>query len=413
MSSKLHLFQAYGIECEYMIVQADTLRAMPVSDKLLQELSKEERCSDVVRGEVGWSNELVKHVMEIKCNGPLHDLKHIRHVFSQDIAEINTILKEKFSARLMPTAMHPLFNPQFETNLWPYDEEKIYHTYNKIFNCKGHGWSNLQSVHINLPFDGDHEFARLHAAVRLVLPIIPALAASSPIVEGKITGLHDNRLQYYMMNQKKIASVSGHIIPEQIFSIDEYDRLLQRIYSDIQPYDHDGILQHEWLNSRGAIARFERNAIEIRLMDIQESPRADFAIIAAVVSMIRALVDETWVDFGYQKTLKAEDLKKIFLACLSKGEHAHITDHNYLKVFGKTEELSALNLWKACSEELLQKNDYPLLHFYEDLKVILNQGTLSTRILKALQGESKTPEHIISVYSKLCDCLSSGSFFHG
>ena len=32
------------------------------------------------------------------------------------------------------------------------------------------------------------------------------------------------------------------------------------------------------MNSRGAIARFDRNAIEIRVIDVQECPKADLAI---------------------------------------------------------------------------------------------------------------------------------------
>ena len=36
---------------------------------------------------------------------------------------------------------------------------------------------------LNLPFSSDEEFGRLHAAIRLLLPLLPALAASSPLVE--------------------------------------------------------------------------------------------------------------------------------------------------------------------------------------------------------------------------------------
>ena len=43
-------------------------------------------------------------------------------------------------------------------------------------------------MHVNLPFADDAQFARLHAAIRLVLPLLPALAASSPIAEGSVIG---------------------------------------------------------------------------------------------------------------------------------------------------------------------------------------------------------------------------------
>ena len=60
---------------------------------------------------------------------------------------------------------------------------------------------------------------------------------------------------------------------------------------DIAPLDPDGTLQHEWLNSRGAIARFDRNAIEIRVLDIQECPVADLAICFQVMSFLKIFDD--------------------------------------------------------------------------------------------------------------------------
>src|SRR5690606_3311880 len=94
--------------------------------------------------------------------------------------------------RLMPSAMHPWMDPLTQTRLWPHENSPVYEAFNRIFGCQGHGWSNLQSMHINLPFEGDEEFGRLHAGIRLILPILPALAASSPFVEGRATGLMDN-----------------------------------------------------------------------------------------------------------------------------------------------------------------------------------------------------------------------------
>src|SRR5665811_1134453 len=92
---------------------------------------------------------------------------------------------ETMGAQLMPGAMHPWMDPHSETRLWLGDNAVIYGAYDRIFDCKSHGWANLQSMHVNLPFADDNEFARLHAASRLVLPILPALAASSPIAEDK------------------------------------------------------------------------------------------------------------------------------------------------------------------------------------------------------------------------------------
>ena len=121
----------------------------------------------------------------------------------------------------MPTAMHPWMDPN-DVELWPHGTRVIYDTFDRIFSCKGHGWANLQSLQINLPFAGDEEFARLHAAIRFLLPILPGLAASSPIIDGERNGILDNRLVVYRSNCARIPSVTGEVVPEPIGSIGEY-----------------------------------------------------------------------------------------------------------------------------------------------------------------------------------------------
>jgi hypothetical protein len=59
--SRIHLFQGYGVELEYMIVDRDTLAVKPIADELLKyELGRYD--SDFENGMVTWSNELVLHV---------------------------------------------------------------------------------------------------------------------------------------------------------------------------------------------------------------------------------------------------------------------------------------------------------------------------------------------------------------
>ncbi|MCX6128011.1 MAG: glutamate-cysteine ligase family protein, partial [Proteobacteria bacterium] len=299
MSKTLGLFEAFGIELEYMIVDCQTLAVKPICDEIIQVLAGE-IVNEVSLGRVNVSNELVAHVIEFKGNGPQSDLKRLQQSLQSEIEKMNLLLK-RWNAQLLPTAMHPLMDPRTETKLWQHGQNSIYKTYDRIFDCKGHGWSNLQSIHINLPFSNDNEFARLHAAIRIALPILPALAASSPVVEGRITQQVDSRLGFYAQNQKKIPAIIGDIIPEAVFSRREYEeRILEKISRDISSLDPEGELESEWLNSRGAIARFERNAIEIRVLDIQESLPADFAIISLVISLVKSLVYERWIPFKRQ-----------------------------------------------------------------------------------------------------------------
>ncbi len=159
----------------------------------------------------------------------------------------------------MPTAMHPWMNPRTETRIWPHENAEIYAAYDRIFDCKRHGWGNLQSMHLNLPFADDHEFARLHAAVRLLLPILPAIAASSAIAEGRNTGWMDFRMENYRTHQARVPLTIGKVIPDTVSSRVAYERdILAPMYREIEALDAKRILQHEWLNVRGAVPRFDR-----------------------------------------------------------------------------------------------------------------------------------------------------------
>src|SRR2546421_126116 len=122
------------------------------------------------------------------------------------------------------SGLHPWMDPARDMRLGPHEGSEIYETFNRIFGCRGHGWANLQSVHVNLPFADDEEFGRLHAAIRLILPIVPALAASSPFVEGRATGMLDNRLAVHGSNSSRVPSIAGRVVPEPVFSIQRYRR---------------------------------------------------------------------------------------------------------------------------------------------------------------------------------------------
>lgn len=403
----LHLFQAYGIELEYMIVDIETLDVKPIADEVLKSLAGE-ITNEVTFGNVTWSNELALHVIELKCSAPTADLEQLSADFMEAVQQMNRVLAE-FKAQLMPSAAHPWMDPETETVRWPHDNAEIYATYDRIFDCKGHGWSNLQSMHINLPFHGDEEFARLHAAIRLLLPILPALAASSAILDGKDTGFWDKRLDYYRRNQKAVPVLTGQVIPEAVFTKDDYyTQIFDRIANDIKAHDPEGILEPIWLNSRGAIARFDRGAIEIRVLDVQECPEADLAIATLIIHTLKLLVEEYFVPLSAQKQFKTESLAAIFRQVIKHGEHSLIDDQNYLKAFGMNavSEVSAIEIWNFIKRKIDRKYPNALNNWRDEIDLIMDEGTLSTRILNALETNLEH-ENLKMVYSELCDCLEN------
>ena len=407
--SALHAFAGYGIELEYMIVDRRTLAVMPIADSVLFAAAGA-RVADVGHGRFGWSNEIVLHLLEIKNSQPDPALEPLVAGFQAEVDHINQML-HPMGARLMPAGMHPWMDPAAETRIWPHDNAAIYRAYDRIFNCKTHGQANLQSMHVNLPFASDDEFARLHAAVRLVLPILPAIAASSPIVDGRSSGFLDARVAVYRNAVDRIPSVIGQAIPDTIGSRAEYEaRVLAPMYRDIAPHDPHGTLQHEWLNARCAIPRFDRNAIEIRVIDVQECPQADLAIAAAATAVVRALYDAVLSPLAMQQAVATDRLVSILDACMRDAERAVIDDSGYLRLLDFPDRAcQAGELWQHLTDASPPADPES---WREPLGVILAQGPLARRILRAV-GQETSKGRLHAVYGALCDCLETGRMFKG
>lgn len=409
-SYPFHLFDAIGIELEYMIVDRDTLDVRPICDELFRLAAGENACDvepDGPEGVVSWSNELALHVVELKTQRPATSLEDLANTFQDHVRRVDALL-EPMNARLLPTAMHPWMDPNHETRLWPHENNEIYRAYDRIFGCKGHGWGNLQSTHINLPFANDDEFGRLHAALRLVLPILPALAASSPIVDGAWSPISCHRMEVYRTNSKRVPMMAGLVVPEPVFTRADYEQqILGKLYDQLLPLDPEGVLRHEFANARGAMARFDRGAIEIRVLDIQECPQADIAIAALIVEVVRAIVDERWQGYDDQKRASTDALHGVLLDTIRYADRTRIRERAILDVFGiQSGMVWGADLWKHLLEQVIP--DHP--QWTPLLRRMLNTGTLANRIGRYVR-RFPTKHELHGIYAELADCLHNGELF--
>ena len=404
-------FEGFGIELEYMIVNENTLDVLPIADRLLDAVGGAEDM-DVERGDAAWSNELALHVIEIKTAGPAQDLAAAARTFRHQVSDMSALLQTE-GACLLPTGMHPWMNPLKETKLWPHQNNEIYQAFDRIFDCRGHGWSNLQSCHINFPFGTEEEFGRLHAAIRLALPLLPSIAASSPYKEGTRGEHLDSRLATYRSNCARVPLVTGNVIPEPVFTYGEYQNLLSQMYASIAPLDPEGILQEDWLNARGAIARFDRQAIEIRVLDTQECPEQDLAIAFFVTQLVEALYREDWISYEEQRKWTEFDLVEVFDAAVLSGQTAEVSSE-YTRALG-----SKASRLREVASDLFERLIPRSSPHRTRLELIRDEGSLAERIVRRIErtpsehpGSPAHPgerERLFVVYSNLAECLASGA----
>jgi len=408
----LGLFAGYGIEIEYMVVDRAGLHVRPIVDELLRHFAGS-YVGDIEDGAIAWSNELALHVIELKTNGPAPSLRGLAGEFQRSLARLEQAL-EPMGATLLPGGMHPTMDPARDFRRWPHDCAEVYGAYDRIFDCRGHGWSNLQSCHLNLPFADDDEFGRLHLATRALLPLLPALAASSPYCEGRFTGWLDWRLQVYRDNQARVPRIAGLVVPEPVTTRERYYRdVLEPIWADVAPFDPQGLLREEWLNSRGAVPKFFRDALEIRLLDAQECPAADLAICALVVAVLRALCEERWVSLAELAALGTEDLADLLWQVARDGDRAVVAHAGLLRALGlPPRALPALDVWRRLADRTLPDAGTGDAWLDQPLRTILAHGPLARRMLAAA-GAAPDQAQLSALQRQLSDCLLGGTVFGG
>ncbi len=342
-----------------------------------------------------FGKEMQLHVMEIKANNPFKSPVSFEETMQKAVQTLNQTVS-RHGARLLGTGMHPFLKLE-ETAIWPHRHRKIYQEYAKIFNLKQHGWLNIQSFHLNLPWKKEADAIKQHNLLANLCAYLPAIAASSPIYEGKIGEKVDNRLYFYKLNQREVPSVTAEIIPEYASSFKQYrHEVIERYSEDLAKAGADKtLLFREWVNSRGVIFRFDRSALEIRVMDEQECIKSDIALSCFVRAALRGLMaaDAELLPHGL--------LVKDFNSVINHGLKAEVSNPH-----GRT----ARQICQHYLDMALENADEEEKKFLWIIKKRIEHGSLSELIQeRILRKAQKTNFHeaVVDVYSTLINCLST------
>jgi len=390
--------QVLGPEHEFSVVD-EKLQPLPIVDKVIKNLhGRVVNYADF--GDFTLGKELQAHVAEFKANRPFSSPKAFEETMHSAVLKILDFLGKRYHARLLGLGMHPFLKLN-EARVWSHRDRNIYEALGRIFNLNQHGWLNIQSFQLNLSYANENEAVRLYNALAEELPYLPAIASSSPIYESKFGEFSDNRLYFYEINQREIPSITGDIIPEPVGSFEEYEKTTVGRYSeDLAKVNAPKcILYKEWLNSRGAVFRFDRRAVEIRIMDEQECVKSDVALSCFIRASLRGILRR-----GEQQTphkVRVENLGAVIRDGLearvlhSKGSTAREVCRYLLNVAEK----------EASNEER---------RYLWVVRKRIDEGSLSNivrrNVVKRMQRTSPE-EAMFSVYSALTKCLEENKVY--
>lgn len=323
-----------GTEHEYSINDGQ-FHAVPDSDRILKDICGRYG-NEILFGDVKLGKELQKTVLEMIPRQHGDELALLEAQLVRGMDKFNRLFKGRY--QLLGLGMHPLVHLK-EIPVWDHDEGEYYEVYDRLFDIRQHGWLNIQALQINLSYGSSRELIHLYNRIRSLLPALIAVTAASPMVEGVLTGVCDNRLVFYRENQKEIPRICNRIIPETIRSVTDYRTRQEEVFRELRSRGAE-ILCEEWVNSGGEIIRFSRKCLEIKALDEQESIHSDMAVCAFVRSLIRCrtlpveqdrdcLLDLTEDAIRYGTGGMRDDLVRLYDAA---WRHATRDEQQYLPV---------------------------------------------------------------------------------
>ncbi len=269
--------------------------------------------------------------------------------------------------------------------------------------------SFTSGLRLDLHFVRESDFGRLHAAVRMVLPLLPALSASTPFRDGRATGLHSARLRACVDLYDRHPERVGAFVPEPVFDPNDHDReVLGPIARAMGSSKRGDSQDPQALNLRSATAHLDQGIISIHGIDAQENAAADMAVIEFTIAVLRALVAGRWSSNYLQRAWSSEDLMSVMLATIRDGSGATIANRDYLFMLGmlKQEQVSVSALLKHLFVELYgELSENARGH----VGLIIEHGCLSARML-ARAGKRPGTDKIRGICAQLAACRTAGPF---
>jgi carboxylate-amine ligase len=216
-------------------------------------------------------------------------------------------------------------------------------------------------------------------------------------------------MAFYKTNQRRVPEIAGDVVPEYMTSFAQYRRdVFEPIYRALDQLPGAERIRNEFVNSRGAIPRFVRDALEVRVVDLQECVKMD----VAVAGFVRLAAKGLWrlLDAGHLRLPEHAMLVEDYEACVAQGRAARVEASHLCAAVGYRPGAATAT---TALHELLdlawgesQGADQPYLRLVEER---IRTGSLAELVLRATaldrRSEGEGRAAIERVYGELADCL--------
>lgn len=239
------------------------------------------------------------------------------------------------------------------------------------------------SIHINIGISDPEALMRACRIVRVEAPLYLALSASSPFLDGQVTGYHSTRWQMFPKTPAHVPLFTSH--SHFIHWTEEQLKLgtmqnVRHLWSSVRP--------------NGDRRPYNLNRLELRICDLITSPISLLAVTALLEARITQLLNDPSLDPLQLSHLSADDL-----VALSDANEAAVAVHSLDAELSHWLDGSKI-IARNWIEELYQEV-FPIAKgrgfscFLSPVKKILREGNLALQWLQQYQSGMTIPEIIV------------------
>jgi carboxylate-amine ligase len=320
-----------GIEEEFALVDPDTLLLVPRFEGLRDAAATDPVLSAAVAG------ELISSEIEIRSGAGV-DVDDARARQAEARRRLFALARDHGIA-LGATGTHPLSD---------YREQHIIDTehYRRVEDgLKYVAWrNNTFSVHVHVGVRGADRAIRVCDRLRPILPLLLAVTANSPFVDGRDSGLHSARSQIFTKSFPRCG------IPDSFGSWRawaDYVELLVRTASIVE-------FTQLWWSVR---PHHGFGTVEVRICDAQMTAEEADAVCALIVACVRRAAEE--VDAGETPPdLPGRLIEENMWRAIRHGLDGRLLDLEapIVEEFPAAETLDRLKAWSGADVRLPERN---------------------------------------------------------